>query len=362
MNDSDYPGLENQDGVWYLEGRPLPPSQAPSPSLVQRWRSIQNTRSRGVPVDDAFKGWPAGYLRFCDELGRGPWDQDEGLYTDRIDGTRGYEPGNIREVTPQGNMHNRLDNRTLADGTLLRDLAWRAGLPYSTLKARWDRGDRDPEQLTRPAARRGHRCWARTEDLGASLRVYSVSQPTSTDYPGHYAIVANLAGCHIGCEYCFSRELWSRDSGLLGWEHIVANCADYRNMIDSVVWSGGDALAQPIEPFLEEVHRRHLLNRVFVTPNHVARLRRCLERGLVDSVHYSVKPSTVPGTTWAKQEATLRELARHPEVDTALELVYTRADEPEISDLLGRVAAVLPDHEVTLTRALNPDYLRGETL
>lgn len=93
--------------------------------------------ARGVTVCDR---WRKSFLAFRDDMGEAP----EGLWLDRIDNARGYEPGNCRWVTPKESAANR-KQRSLIPGSL-KGKARAAGLPYHVVYYRvrrfgWDEAD-----------------------------------------------------------------------------------------------------------------------------------------------------------------------------------------------------------------------------
>lgn len=101
--------------------------------------------------------WQDSYEAFLDHIGEAP----EGMWLDRIDNTKGYQPGNVRWVTPKESASNRSHTGPPTNPGSLRQIAIKAGLPYSVVYQRvklhrWpleqalstpilDRGSRRPE-------------------------------------------------------------------------------------------------------------------------------------------------------------------------------------------------------------------------
>ena len=61
---------------------------------------------RGITVFDGWRG-PGGFAAFLDHIGPRPSPIHS---IDRIDGTKGYHPGNVRWATPTEQGRNRSDN------------------------------------------------------------------------------------------------------------------------------------------------------------------------------------------------------------------------------------------------------------
>jgi len=83
--------------------------------------------ARGVQVCDR---WRKSFAAFLADLGEAP----PGLWIDRIDRTKGYEPGNVRWVTPKESAQNRTQRGPTVGS--LADKARKAGLPYSVVYQR----------------------------------------------------------------------------------------------------------------------------------------------------------------------------------------------------------------------------------
>jgi hypothetical protein len=77
--------------------------------------------------------WRNDFPAFLAELGTKP----PGTTLDRIDGTRGYEPGNCRWSTPKQQSNNMKNNRFVSvagERLTIRDASDRFGLPYSPFR------------------------------------------------------------------------------------------------------------------------------------------------------------------------------------------------------------------------------------
>lgn len=86
---------------------------------------------RGVTVCDR---WRDSFTNFVADMGEAP----AGLWLDRIDNGRGYEPGNCRWVTPRESARNRRQRQPVPGS--IKHAARLAGLPYQRVLQRVRRG------------------------------------------------------------------------------------------------------------------------------------------------------------------------------------------------------------------------------
>jgi hypothetical protein len=110
--------------------------------------------ARGITVHPDWRG-PGGFERFLEHMGRRPSPIHS---VDRIDNSRGYEPGNVRWATRTEQMLNTRRARIVElNGERLPLKLWceKLGLPYKAVHLRITRRGMTPEQaLTVPM--RGH--------------------------------------------------------------------------------------------------------------------------------------------------------------------------------------------------------------
>lgn len=108
--------------------------------------------ARGVSIAHQ---WAENFAAFYADLGPRPTSNHS---VERVDNTKGYEPGNCRWATKAEQARNRSSNvLVLYNGRLmcLMDAAKAAGLPYDLLRSRRRRGWSDtdlclPSRVTRP--------------------------------------------------------------------------------------------------------------------------------------------------------------------------------------------------------------------
>lgn len=76
------------------------------------------------------------------------------------------------------------------------------------------------------------------------LLIGGITPFSTVDWPGKLACVAFLAGCPWRCPYCQNFELQSRAAGRLTDADLFAFLETRRGLLDGVVFSGGEPLAQ----------------------------------------------------------------------------------------------------------------------
>lgn len=81
------------------------------------------------------------------------------------------------------------------------------------------------------------------------LRIGGLTPLTSIDFPGRLAAVVFCQGCPWRCGYCHNPELLDATApGALGWDEVLAFLHKRRGLLDGVVFSGGEPLAQAALP------------------------------------------------------------------------------------------------------------------
>lgn len=76
------------------------------------------------------------------------------------------------------------------------------------------------------------------------LRIGGITPFSTVDWPGRLACVAFLAGCPWRCPYCQNHALRRADAGELGERELYELLDARRGLLDGVVFSGGEPLAQ----------------------------------------------------------------------------------------------------------------------
>lgn len=113
--------------------------------------------ARGIHVCEEWDTKHGGFERFLEHIGPRPSPRHS---VDRIDNSRGYEPGNVRWATPREQSANtRIARLETIDGVTLCVSEWarRGGLRVSTVNSRLRNGWPFREAVTRPVMDGGRR-------------------------------------------------------------------------------------------------------------------------------------------------------------------------------------------------------------
>jgi len=85
--------------------------------------------------------------------------------------------------------------------------------------------------------------------LDTPLRVGGLLPMTTLDYPGHLACVVFCQGCAWRCRYCHNPELIrARIPTDISWSQVLSFLCKRRNLLEAVVFSGGEATLQKALP------------------------------------------------------------------------------------------------------------------
>jgi pyruvate formate lyase activating enzyme len=86
-----------------------------------------------------------------------------------------------------------------------------------------------------------------------SLVVGGLTPLSTTDYPDHLSAVVFCQGCPWRCGYCHNPHLLPAEwSGQIAWNDVLSFLDRRRGLLDAVVFSGGEPLAQ--KGLVEAVH------------------------------------------------------------------------------------------------------------
>lgn len=116
--------------------------------------SYPNYGGRGIAVVPQWRSRRGGFEAFLAHIGPAPTERHT---IDRIDSSRGYEPGNVRWATMREQGRNMRSNRNIAafGKTLcLRDWASETGLHEKTIHYRLRKGMSAEDALSRPRFKR----------------------------------------------------------------------------------------------------------------------------------------------------------------------------------------------------------------
>jgi len=83
-------------------------------------------------------------------------------------------------------------------------------------------------------------------ERAAALRVGGLTRLSTTDWPGELAAVVFCQGCPWRCSYCHNPQLLrTRGPSEIAWGDVLAWLRRRQGLLDAVVFSGGEPLAQP---------------------------------------------------------------------------------------------------------------------
>lgn len=173
------------------------------------------------------------------------------------------------------------------------------------------------------------------------------------DFPGRLAATVFAGGCNLRCPFCHNAPLVTRlaASPVLPEREILDFLASRRGLLDGVVLSGGEPLAQPdAADFLRAVRALGFAVKLDTNGCYPEALADILERGLADYVAMDVKnrrekyPETVgvPGFDTAPVEESVRLLKRSGMAHEFRTTVVREFHTVEDIRAIGRWAGGLP--------------------
>ena len=122
-----------------------------------------------------------------------------------------------------------------------------------------------------------------------SKPIYSLTPFTLLDYPHKSACILWFAGCNMRCLYCYNPEI-VQGKGRLSFEKILAFLNSRKNLLDAVVFSGGECLLHKKSlSLIEEIKKMGFLVKIDTNGSSPDRMRKLLEKNLVDYVALDFK-------------------------------------------------------------------------
>ena len=121
------------------------------------------------------------------------------------------------------------------------------------------------------------------------LRVGGLTALSTTDYPGQWSAVVFCQGCPWRCGYCHNPHLLpASGSHEIAWSDVLSFLDRRRGLLDAVVFSGGEPLAQPgLAEAMSTVRRMGFRVGLHTGGGYPSRLAEVL--ALVDWVGFDVK-------------------------------------------------------------------------
>jgi pyruvate formate lyase activating enzyme len=119
--------------------------------------------------------------------------------------------------------------------------------------------------------------------------IHSFTPFTLLDYPDKSACILWFAGCNMKCDYCYNPEIVF-GKGSFYFSEIISFLKSRRNLLDAVVFSGGECLIhKDIIPFIKLVKSLGFLIKVDTNGSQPKVLEKLIEEKLIDYVALDFK-------------------------------------------------------------------------
>ena len=119
--------------------------------------------------------------------------------------------------------------------------------------------------------------------------IHSFTPFTLLDYPDKSACILWFAGCNMKCDYCYNPEIVF-GKGLFYFSEIFSFLKTRRNLLDAVVFSGGECLIhKDIIPFIKLVKSLGFLIKVDTNGSQPKVLEKLIKEQLIDYVALDFK-------------------------------------------------------------------------
>lgn len=123
----------------------------------------------------------------------------------------------------------------------------------------------------------------------ASKPIYSLTPFTLLDYPHKSACILWFAGCNMRCLYCYNPEI-VLGKGSLSFEKILSFLHSRKNLLDAVVFSGGECvLHKNIIPLIAEVKKMGFLVKIDTNGSSPEKMQQLVNRNLIDYIALDFK-------------------------------------------------------------------------
>lgn len=122
-----------------------------------------------------------------------------------------------------------------------------------------------------------------------STPIYSLTPFTLLDYPHKSACILWFAGCNMRCLYCYNPEI-VLGKGSLSFEKIFSFLNSRKNLLDAVVFSGGECLLhKKIIPLITEVKKMGFLVKIDTNGSSPEVMQQLLNQHLIDYIAIDYK-------------------------------------------------------------------------
>jgi pyruvate formate lyase activating enzyme len=122
-----------------------------------------------------------------------------------------------------------------------------------------------------------------------STPIYSITPFTLLDYAHKSACILWFAGCNMRCLYCYNPEI-VRGKGSIPFEKVIIFLQTRKNLLDAVVFSGGECLLHKnILELITEVKKMSFLVKIDTNGSKPTILKELIEKQLIDYVALDFK-------------------------------------------------------------------------
>jgi len=122
-----------------------------------------------------------------------------------------------------------------------------------------------------------------------SKPIYSLTPFTLLDYPHKSACILWFAGCNMRCLYCYNPEI-VLGKGSLSFEKILSFLNSRKNLLDAVVFSGGECLLhKKIISFIAEVKKMGFLIKIDTNGSSPKAMQELLNQEIIDYIALDYK-------------------------------------------------------------------------
>jgi pyruvate formate lyase activating enzyme len=122
-----------------------------------------------------------------------------------------------------------------------------------------------------------------------SKPIYSLTPFTLLDYPHKSACILWFAGCNMRCLYCYNPEI-VLGKGTLSFEKILSFLHSRKNLLDAVVFSGGECvLHKNILPLIAEVKKMGFFVKIDTNGSSPEVIKQLINKSLIDYIALDYK-------------------------------------------------------------------------
>ncbi|MFV8327824.1 anaerobic ribonucleoside-triphosphate reductase activating protein [Flavobacterium sp. ZS1P14] len=119
--------------------------------------------------------------------------------------------------------------------------------------------------------------------------IYSITPFTLLDYAHKSACILWFAGCNMRCLYCYNPEI-VQGKGLISFEKVIVFLRSRKNLLDAVVFSGGECLLHKnILELIDQVKKMGFLVKIDTNGSKPDVLHELLKSKLIDYVALDFK-------------------------------------------------------------------------